>query len=94
MDGNYLVTIPNGANLETFDQTLTPRVSADSEDSNSNETILGDMPGVEATARTQAFRADTDFLTDIAPTYRRGDSVWFYRKRATVWVNATVVDTR
>ena len=95
MDGNYLVTMPNGANKEAFDQTLAPRVSAESEDSNSDETILGDMPGAEATARAKAFRADTDYLKGIAPKYRRGDSVWYYRKRAiNNWVTATVVDTR
>ena len=58
------------------------------------EDKLGDMPGAEVTARAKAFRADTDFLTDIDPKYRRGDSVWFYWRKENTWVAATVTDTR
>ena len=84
---------------ENFTRLTSQRKSkfaqvVESEDSDSDESVLGDMPGAQATARAEAFRADTDFLTELDAKYRRGESVWFYRRREKAWVPATVVDTR
>ena len=56
-------------------------LNVESEDSDADETTLVDMPGAQAIATAETFRADTDFSTGIDPKYRKGDSVWFYRRR-------------
>ena len=58
------------------------------------KTFMDDMPGRDDTVKAVNFLKAGAPHGHLEPTYRKGDTVWLYRKRTDMWVAATVVDTR
>ena len=76
-------------------QRILKRLDTDHHDKGL-ETFMDDMPDIEYTIKAKDFLNSgiNDFTPKKNPTYKRGDTVWLYRRRQNIWVTATVVDVR
>ena len=84
--------------LDTFidDNLDIPDGCEPDKDNDNLDTFIDDMPGSEETTIAEEFLkiGVENVESKTEPVFKKGDTVWLYRRRQKMWVTATVVDLR